>query len=205
MLKVSESTIRNKNRNANSNNNNNDDDDKDEENGKNEDNEENEENEENEDNEENEENEENEFLLSNPRKKKKIEKIKNNENILFDSNNKNEKMNLETKKGILPKFMLLRQICDFPDLNFENENFIIEESKEEGKKLLNNGNTVDDFNEYGCAIVDNQNSDDNNNSNNDSNYDFNNQAGRIQKEKEIFVSILLKNSNKLKVKSSHKF
>ena len=199
MLKVSESTIINNNRNANSNNNNNDDDDKDEENGKNE-----------EENEDNEENEENEFLLSNPRKKKKIEKIKNNENILFDSNNKNEKMNLETKKGILPKIMLLRQICDFPDLNFENENFIIEESKEEGKKLLNNGNTVDDFNEYGCAIVDNQNSDDDNNSkndnsNNDSNYNFNNQAGRIQKEKEIFVSILLKNSNKLKVKSLHEF
>ena len=72
-------------------------------------------------NEENEDNEEKELLLSNPRKKKKIEKRKNHENILSDSNNKNEKMNLETKKGILPNIMLLRQICDFPDLNFENE------------------------------------------------------------------------------------
>ena len=183
MLKVSESTVINNNRNTNSDSNNNDDDDDDE-------------------NEENEDNEEKELLLSNPRKKKKIEKRKNHENILSDSNNKNEKMNLETKKGILPNIMLLRQICDFPDLNFDNENFNIEELKDEKIKHVNNGSTVDDFNEYGCAIVNNQN---NNNSNNDNNYDFNNQAERIQKEKEIFVSILLKNSNKLKVKSFRKF
>ena len=66
------------------------------------------------------------------------------------------------------------------------------------------------MNEYGCATVkrhnnnDDNHNDNNNYNNNESNKDANNfdinyQAEKLQKENEKFVSILTKNSNKLKV------
>ena len=123
-----------------------------------------------------------------------------------NNNNENEKYNLETKKGILPNMMLLRQICDFPDLNNENENFDIEDRKDENRKVDIINYNANDVNEYGCATVkrQNNNDDNHNDNNNESNKDTNNfninyQAERLQKENENFVSTLIKNSNKLKV------
>ena len=148
--------------------------------------------------------------MQNPTKKKKIDNINNQKNILKNNNNENENYNLETKKGILPNMMLLRQICDFPDLNYENENFDIEDRKDENRKIDIINYNANDVNEYGCATVkrhnnnDDNHNDDNNDNNNESNKDTNNfninyQAERLQKENENFVSILTKNSNKLKV------
>ena len=93
---------------------------------------------------------------------------------------------------------------------YENENFDIEDRKDENRKIDITNYNANDVNEYGCATVKRHNNNDDNhndnnyNNNNESNKDANNfniyyHAEKLQKENEKFVSTLIKNSNKLKV------